>query len=58
MKGSEIVDIHFQMNRTDYLAYKVHVVAQGESVKGDLVRYMQWVAQHGMLDFDKLDNQH
>lgn len=44
--NSNTVTCSFTMDRDVYNAYKSIVVAQGENVKGNIVRYMQSVIQY------------
>lgn len=42
------VTCSFVLNRDLYEAYKSIVVSKGQNVKGNLIRYMQYVVEHGL----------
>ncbi len=51
---SKSVTCSFSMDRDIYNAYKSIVVANGENVKGNMVRYMQSVIQFGTPNADTI----
>ena len=52
--NAKSVTCSFSMDREIYNAYKSVVVANGENVKGNKVRYMQRVIQFGIPNADTI----
>ena len=52
--NAKSVTCSFSMDREIYNAYKSVVVANGENVKGNMVRYMQSVIQFGIPNADTI----
>ncbi len=55
MVNSNTVTCSFSMDRDTYDAFKSIVVKNHQNVKGNLVRYMQYVIDYGIPNAETLD---